>query len=123
MDLVSLIALTIPIHGQLLGGSLFPVVLDLHLASEESRKSLKSTFPMSPEFSRKSLRAVDSSPPEPMQLGRARFTLAERLSRVNTKSCLYCGATVYLLSACPLKDQAHQYTGELYGEFSISHFS
>lgn len=48
---------------------------------------------------------------EPMQLGRARLTPAERQRRMRDKLCLYCGQGGHFVSCCPelLKDRAHQY--------------
>jgi hypothetical protein len=43
-----------------------------------------------------------------MQLDRARLSPTERLRKLSTKSCLYCGTTGHYISTCPLKDQAHQ---------------
>jgi hypothetical protein len=43
-----------------------------------------------------------------MQLVRARLSPAESLRKLNTQSCLYCGATEHFLATCPLKTQAHQ---------------
>lgn len=47
---------------------------------------------------------------EPMQLGRARLTPAERLRRIRAGECIYCGKLGHFLSTCPSrpKEQAHQ---------------
>lgn len=46
--------------------------------------------------------------PEPMDLGRARISPAERERRFSSRSCLYCGTSGHYISTCPLKEQAHQ---------------
>ena len=58
------------------------------------------TLPVFPQVSQMS---ADSPPPEPVQLGRARLSHAERLRRLNSKSCMYCGTTGHFISTCPLK--------------------
>ena len=78
------------------------LALDSHLDFEEHRRQFRET-PTSPECSQESPRADDSHPPEPKLLGRARLSLVERLSRLNTRSCLHCGTTGRYISTCPLK--------------------
>lgn len=59
---------------------------------------------------------VFSSPPEPisaeepMQLGRAHLSAAERLRRQKSGLCMYCGQEGHFISSCPLrpKEKAHQ---------------
>lgn len=50
---------------------------------------------------------------EPMQLGRARLTPAERERRVRHRLCIYCGQPDHFLSSCPHlpKEQARQPSG------------
>lgn len=48
---------------------------------------------------------------EPMQLGRARITAEERLRRIQSGDCLYCGKPGPKISTCPVrpKDLGRQY--------------
>ena len=48
---------------------------------------------------------LSSGPPdeEPMQLGRTRLSTDERLRRVNSGACLYCGQLGHFRSTCPLR--------------------
>lgn len=47
---------------------------------------------------------------EPMQVGRASLTPAERQRRIRAGECIYCGQVGHFLAACPLrpKERAHQ---------------
>lgn len=47
---------------------------------------------------------------EPMQLGRAHLSAAERLRRQKSGLCMYCGQDGHFIISCPLrpKDKAHQ---------------
>ena len=47
---------------------------------------------------------------EPMQVGRANLTPAERQRRIRAGECIYCGQVGHFLAACPLrpKERAHQ---------------
>lgn len=47
---------------------------------------------------------------EPMQLGRAKLTPAERFRRIKSGECIYCGQLGHYLATCPTrpKDGAHQ---------------
>lgn len=47
---------------------------------------------------------------EPMQLGRAHLTPAERLRRLKAGECIYCGNLGHFLATCPLrpKEKARQ---------------
>ena len=74
------------------------------LASQQMSSS--TSAPVSP---------VPTIPPEPtedepMQLGRARLTPAERQRRQRSGLCIYCGQAGHYLSSCPQlpKDTAHQ---------------
>ena len=60
------------------------------------------------EFPRELQRSAEPSQTEPMQLGRASLTPAERQRRIASRSCLYCGEPGHFISTCPLKGQAHQ---------------
>lgn len=57
---------------------------------------------------------AQASPPhseeEPMQLGRAHLSPAERLRRMSAGECLYCGRSGHFISNCPVrpKEWAHQ---------------
>ena len=56
--------------------------------------------------------ALPSGPPdeEPMQLGRTRLSPDERLRRMSSGACLYCGQLGHFRSTCPLrpKEEARQ---------------
>ncbi|XP_070688265.1 uncharacterized protein [Pempheris klunzingeri] len=68
------------------------------------------------EFPRTVLMALQPSgrkaPPaggeEPMQLGQTKLSPEERWRRQSEGACFYCGQQGHLLTACPLKDRAHQ---------------
>lgn len=47
-------------------------------------------------------------PPEPMEIGRAALTPAERQRRLSSNLCLYCGANGHRVATCPVKDGAHR---------------
>lgn len=51
-----------------------------------------------------------TSDEEPMQLGRTRLTPAERLRRIKSGECIYCGQVGHFLATCPVrpKEGAHQ---------------
>ncbi|KAJ8007840.1 hypothetical protein DPEC_G00098370 [Dallia pectoralis] len=84
---------------------------------EREQKELhgvKHALPFSPpsrqpgrsaEILRERTKAVQ---PEPMQLGRAKLSLAERQRRIASRSCLYCGELGHFIATCPLKGQARQ---------------
>lgn len=66
-----------------------------------------------PEEPRRPVSQPESSGPpgeEPMQLGRTRLTPDERLRRINSGACLYCGKLGHFRSTCPLrpKEEARQ---------------
>ncbi len=42
-----------------------------------------------------------SPDPEPMQLGRARLSPEERLRRMSSRECLYCGQKGHFIASCP----------------------
>lgn len=54
--------------------------------------------------------APTASGEEPMQLGRAGLTPAERLRRIKAGECIYCSQHGHFLATCPIrpKDEAHQ---------------
>lgn len=72
------------------------------------------TFPAhhSPPTARRLPPPAEESAPrgqeEPMQLGRARLSPAERERRLRENHCLYCGQPGHFVSSCPVKDKAHQ---------------
>lgn len=68
-----------------------------------------SFVPPNPPIQTSSLLAQGISD-EPMQLGRAKLTPAERFRRINAGECLYCGQLGHFLSTCPSrpKERAHQ---------------
>lgn len=45
----------------------------------------------------------DQSPEEPMQLGKARLTPAERLRRIQSGECLYCSQQAHFVVTCPVR--------------------
>lgn len=45
---------------------------------------------------------------EPMEIGRASLSPAERRRRISSNLCLYCGGEGHRVANCPLKAQAHQ---------------
>ena len=47
-------------------------------------------------------------PPEPMEIGRASLSTAERQRRLSANLCLYCGADGHRVSTCPAKAGAHR---------------
>lgn len=55
-------------------------------------------------------RPVEFSDVEPMQLGRAHLTQSERLHRLQSGECFYCGKAGHFLTHCPVrpKERAHQ---------------
>ena len=46
--------------------------------------------------------------PEPMEIGRASLTPAERQRRLSSNLCLYCGADGHRVATCPVKAAAHR---------------
>lgn len=54
--------------------------------------------------------SLGNSVEEPMQLGRAKLTPAERFRRIKSGECIYCGQLGHYLATCPSrpKDGAHQ---------------
>lgn len=46
--------------------------------------------------------------PEPMDIGRASLTPAERQRRFTSNLCLYCGGDGHRVATCPLKAEAHR---------------
>ena len=67
------------------------------------RQSRCPENPMLPNFPRGLLKTAESPLPEPMPLGRAGLSPAERQYRIDTKSYLYCGTLGHFVSYCPLK--------------------
>lgn len=47
-------------------------------------------------------------PPEPMEIGRASLSTAERQRRLSANLCLYCGGEGHRVSTCPAKAGAHR---------------
>lgn len=47
-------------------------------------------------------------PPEPMEIGRASLTPAERQRRISSNLCLYCGGENHRVASCPAKAAAHR---------------
>ena len=47
-------------------------------------------------------------PPEPMEIGRASLSPAERQRRFSANLCLYCGGDGHRVSTCPAKAGAHR---------------
>lgn len=41
--------------------------------------------------------------PEPMQVGRTRFTPEERQKHISSHLCLYCGASGHFIARCPIR--------------------
>lgn len=96
--------------------------LDNRLRERRRERNSKShNVPPARPTSLPSLRATQSLPPpqpllalpsteEPMQLGHARLTPAERQKRISSGECLYCGQSGHFLRTCPVrpKDPAHQ---------------
>ena len=52
--------------------------------------------------------APPGSVEEPMQLGRAKLSMAERQRRLKEGLCFYCGQRGHPQAACPVKEEAHQ---------------
>lgn len=48
---------------------------------------------------------------EPMQIGRAHLTIAERHHRLANNLCLYCGEAGHMAAACPLKGRRSSFRG------------
>ena len=78
---------------------------------ERTARPPSSRLPPTPPFvtTRPSLQP-EVTEEEPMELGRAHLTPAERSRRLRAGECLYCGKLGHMLAACPTrpKDQAHQ---------------
>lgn len=49
-----------------------------------------------------------SDQPEPMEIGRASLTPAERQRRITSNLCLYCGSEGHRVATCPVKAAAHR---------------
>lgn len=47
-------------------------------------------------------------PSEPMEIGRASISPAERRRRISSNLCLYCGGEGHRVAICPVKAEAHQ---------------
>lgn len=83
-----------------------------HFTSVNSRNAPQSRpvgFP-APLTGSPSLSPPVSSEVEPMQLGRAKLTPAEKQRRIQAGECIYCGKVGHFLLTCPLrpKGPAHQ---------------
>ena len=77
---------------------------------ERGRPSLPTTSPkhnpapVSPSSATSS--PLDQS--DPMEIGRASITPAERQRRITSNLCLYCGGDGHRVATCPVKAGAHQ---------------
>ncbi|KAF7640741.1 hypothetical protein LDENG_00018150 [Lucifuga dentata] len=87
--------------------------LDNRLRERPSRSSTSSTN--GSNWIAPALPPASPDPPgslqeEPMQLGWARLTPAERLRRMKAGECLYCGQHGHVLATCPVRPKggAHQ---------------
>ena len=76
-----------------------------------TRPSSPDSIPGSPDTTHYAHEPRTPPADEPMQLGRARLTPAERQRRMQNKLCLYCGQGGHFVSGCSElpKDRAHQY--------------
>jgi hypothetical protein len=52
--------------------------------------------------------ALQSTPPEPMQINRYHLTATEKQRRLDCNLCLYCGQSDHYSVSCPSKGGAHQ---------------
>lgn len=68
-----------------------------------STRSAPTAFPSSPATS-----PNQPDLPEPMEIGRASLTPAERQRRLTSNLCLYCGGDGHRVATCPVKARAHQ---------------
>lgn len=77
--------------------------------SRQNQSSLSHTLPV-PRSPPVSPPAKPTPDEEPMQLGRASLTPAERQRRIKAGECIYCGQHGHFISTCPIrpKDGAHQ---------------
>ena len=78
---------------------------------ERGRPSLPTTNPKHNPATILPASATSSSQlhqSEPMEIGRASLTPAERQRRITSNLCLYCGGDGHRVATCPVKAGAHQ---------------
>uniref|UniRef100_A0A3B3SA72 CCHC-type domain-containing protein n=1 Tax=Paramormyrops kingsleyae TaxID=1676925 RepID=A0A3B3SA72_9TELE len=71
------------------------VTIDNSVRERRRRRPCLATVPTPP--------AVAEGPSEPMQLGHAPLSIAERRRRVNEGLCMYCGEAGHVLRTCPIR--------------------